>query len=93
MPICDTLFNLQSSYVPVISDIFSNQQNITNLFTSASVITSTMKGILLDKVGGDFHLVDTLEKPSPGNKQILVKSLVTAINPVYGYPYPHLSHS
>jgi NADPH:quinone reductase-like Zn-dependent oxidoreductase len=52
-----------------------------------------MKGILLDKVGGDFHLVDTLDKPSPGNKQILVKSLVTAINPVYGYPYPYLSHS
>ncbi|KFX86801.1 hypothetical protein V490_08834 [Pseudogymnoascus sp. VKM F-3557] len=41
-----------------------------------------MKGIQLDKVGGDFHLVDTLEKPIPGKKQILVKSLVTAINPV-----------
>ncbi|KFY55512.1 hypothetical protein V496_06974 [Pseudogymnoascus sp. VKM F-4515 (FW-2607)] len=44
-----------------------------------------MKGILLDKVGGDFHLVDTLEKPTPGRNQILVKSLVTAINPVEGF--------
>lgn len=45
-----------------------------------------MKGILLDKVGGEYHLVDTLEKPTPGRNQILVKSLVTAINPVYGIP-------
>ncbi|KFZ00211.1 hypothetical protein V500_01136 [Pseudogymnoascus sp. VKM F-4518 (FW-2643)] len=41
-----------------------------------------MKGILVDKAGGEFHLVDTLEKPTPGRNQILVKSLVTAINPV-----------
>ncbi|OBT70025.1 hypothetical protein VE03_00458 [Pseudogymnoascus sp. 23342-1-I1] len=44
-----------------------------------------MQGILLDKVGGDFHLVDTLEKPTPGRNLILVKSLVTAINPVEGF--------
>ncbi|KFY06771.1 hypothetical protein V492_07747 [Pseudogymnoascus sp. VKM F-4246] len=44
-----------------------------------------MKGILVDKVGGEYHLVDTLEKPVPGKNQILVKSLVTAINPVEGF--------
>ena len=42
-----------------------------------------MKGILLDKVGGEYYLTDSVEKPSPGKKQILVRSLVTAINPVY----------
>jgi NADPH:quinone reductase-like Zn-dependent oxidoreductase len=49
-------------------------------------MANTMKGILLDKVGGDFVLADTIEKPTPGRKQILVKSLVTAINPVYVFP-------
>jgi NADPH:quinone reductase-like Zn-dependent oxidoreductase len=42
-----------------------------------------MKGILLSEVGGEFIAVDTLEKPKPGKNQILVKSLVTGINPVY----------
>lgn len=41
-----------------------------------------MKGILLEKVGGEFTLVDTLEKPKPGPTQVLVKSLVAGINPV-----------
>ncbi|OBT88014.1 hypothetical protein VE02_02899 [Pseudogymnoascus sp. 03VT05] len=44
-----------------------------------------MEGILLDNAGGDFHLVTTLEEPTPGRNQILVKSLVTAINPVDGF--------
>ena len=41
-----------------------------------------MKGILVEKVGGTFDYVENLEKPKPGKNQILVKSLVTAINPV-----------
>lgn len=41
-----------------------------------------MKGILLENIGGDYALVDTLQKPTPGKNQVLVKSLVTALNPV-----------
>ncbi|KAF8853745.1 GroES-like protein [Acephala macrosclerotiorum] len=44
-----------------------------------------MKGILLEKVGGEFTLVDALEKPEPGPTQVLVKSLVAGINPVEGF--------
>jgi hypothetical protein len=42
-----------------------------------------MKGVILSKVGGDYEIVDHLEKPEPGRHQILVKSIVTGINPVY----------
>lgn len=42
-----------------------------------------MKGLLLKEAGGNYNLVDTIDKPVPGKKQVLVKSLVTAINPVY----------
>ncbi len=41
-----------------------------------------MKGVLLEKAGGDFAIVDTLEPPKPGRNQILVKSQVVGINPV-----------
>jgi NADPH:quinone reductase-like Zn-dependent oxidoreductase len=41
-----------------------------------------MKGIQVEKVGGTFDYVENLSKPLPGKNQILVKSLVTAINPV-----------
>ncbi|KAH6719468.1 chaperonin 10-like protein [Leptodontidium sp. 2 PMI_412] len=41
-----------------------------------------MKGILLAEAGGQFLPVDYLEVPKPARKQILVKSLVTGINPV-----------
>lgn len=41
-----------------------------------------MKGILVEGVGKTFDYVENLEKPAPGKNQILVKSLVTAINPV-----------
>jgi NADPH:quinone reductase-like Zn-dependent oxidoreductase len=41
-----------------------------------------MKGIQVEKIGGTFDYVEDLIKPVPGRKQILVKSLVTAINPV-----------
>ncbi|KAH7330514.1 chaperonin 10-like protein [Rhexocercosporidium sp. MPI-PUGE-AT-0058] len=41
-----------------------------------------MKGILLGEAGGQFVTVDNLEVPKPARKQILVKSLVTGINPV-----------
>ncbi len=48
-----------------------------------------MEGILLSQVGGEYKLVDNLKKPKPGKGQVLVKSLATAINPVY-FPFPLL---
>ena len=42
-----------------------------------------MKGVIFEKQGADPKVVDDLEKPKPGPDQILVKSLWTAINPVY----------
>lgn len=41
-----------------------------------------MKGIQVQKAGGTYDYVEDLVKPSPGKNQVLVKSLVTAINPV-----------
>lgn len=42
-----------------------------------------MKGVIVEKPGAPFTVVDNLEKPQPGPDQILVKSIATAINPVY----------
>jgi hypothetical protein len=47
-----------------------------------------MKGIQVAKVGGAFDYVEDLARPSPGKHQILVKSLVTAINPVCAFFSP-----
>ncbi len=44
--------------------------------------TASMKGVVVDKVGGPYKVVEDLEKPKPGPDQILVKSITTAINPV-----------
>jgi hypothetical protein len=44
--------------------------------------TNNMKGVSLDKAGGEYTLVDTIDKPEPGKKQVLVKSLVAGLNPV-----------
>ncbi|KAF1808958.1 GroES-like protein [Eremomyces bilateralis CBS 781.70] len=43
-----------------------------------------MKGITLEKPGAPWVLVDDLPVPEPGDSQILVKSIVTAINPIDG---------
>ena len=42
-----------------------------------------MKGVIVEAVGGQYKVVENLEKPKPGPDQILVKSVTTAINPVY----------
>lgn len=42
-----------------------------------------MKGVALEKPGAEPQVVDSLEKPKPSPDQILVKSVYTAINPVY----------
>jgi NADPH:quinone reductase-like Zn-dependent oxidoreductase len=57
-----------------------------------------MKGIIVKKVGATFHFVEHLEKPQPGKNQILVKSIVTAINPVsvsspYSLQYVNAIHA
>ena len=41
-----------------------------------------MKGALVEKAGGTVQVVDSLEKPTPADGQVLVKSVFTAINPV-----------
>lgn len=43
-----------------------------------------MKGLTLAKPGAPYELVSDIDKPTPGPKQVLVKSLYTGINPVYG---------
>jgi hypothetical protein len=43
-----------------------------------------MKGLTLAKPGAPYELVSDFEKPTPGPKQVLVKSLYAGINPVYG---------
>jgi len=55
-------------------------------------MAATMKGVIVPQAGGDYKIVDNIEKPKPGPHQILVKSLVTAINPVYA-EYSSLSLS
>jgi NADPH:quinone reductase-like Zn-dependent oxidoreductase len=41
-----------------------------------------MKGTVFEKQGAAPVVIDSLEKPKPGPKQVLVKSLWAAINPV-----------
>jgi len=47
-----------------------------------------MKGLTLAKPGAPYELVSDIDKPTPGPKQVLVKSLYTGINPVYGSQIP-----
>ena len=42
-----------------------------------------MKGVIVRSAGAAFEVVNDIEKPKPGADQILVKSIATAINPVY----------
>lgn len=44
-----------------------------------------MKGVIVKTAGAAFEVVTDIEKPKPGVDQILVKSIATAINPVYAY--------
>ncbi|KAL5313402.1 hypothetical protein ACEPPN_019135 [Leptodophora sp. 'Broadleaf-Isolate-01'] len=43
-----------------------------------------MKAIILDKVGGDFTLTEDWTVSTPSKSQILVKTLITSINPIEG---------
>lgn len=42
-----------------------------------------MRGVVFEEAGAAPKVVDTLELPVPDTDQILVKSLYTAINPMY----------
>ena len=42
-----------------------------------------MKGVVFSGIGAAPEVVDSLTKPTAGDEQVLVKSLWTAINPVY----------
>jgi hypothetical protein len=47
-----------------------------------------MKGVAVEKIGAPTVVVDDLETPEPAADQILVKSIYTAINPMYA-PMPN----
>ena len=42
-----------------------------------------MKGVIVEDAGAPWKVVDNLDVPTPAPDQILVKSIATAINPVY----------
>ena len=42
-----------------------------------------MKGVIVEAVGSPYKVVEDLKTPDPTDDQILVKSMATAINPVY----------
>lgn len=45
-----------------------------------------MKGIIVEHKEASLQVTDDLELPAPSKNQILIKSIYTAINPVYGLP-------
>lgn len=47
-----------------------------------------MKGAILKERGALYEVVNDIERPKPGDHQVLVKSIATAINPVYAW-LPH----
>ncbi len=42
-----------------------------------------MKGAIVTNAGAPYELTTEIEKPTPGPDQVLVKSIFSAINPVY----------
>ncbi|KAL8916466.1 MAG: hypothetical protein Q9208_008498 [Pyrenodesmia sp. 3 TL-2023] len=48
-------------------------------------MAETMKGVIIEGVGAPYKVVEDLEVPEPGEGQVLVKSIATAINPVDTY--------
>jgi len=41
-----------------------------------------MKGVIVEAPGSPYKVVENLDTPKPAADQLLVKSIVTAINPV-----------
>jgi hypothetical protein len=51
-----------------------------------------MKGVLVEKAGGEIKVVDDLMKPSPGPDQLLVRPIYVAMQPVYAHSvFPNLN--
>ncbi|KAL8965364.1 MAG: hypothetical protein Q9197_006552 [Variospora fuerteventurae] len=48
-------------------------------------MAKTMTGVVIEGVGSPYKVVHDLEVPEPGEGQVLVKSIATAINPVETY--------
>jgi hypothetical protein len=48
-----------------------------------------MKGIIAEYEKAPLRITDDLELPEPSTNQILIRSLYTAVNPVYGLPFSH----
>ena len=46
-----------------------------------------MKGVIVEAAGAPWKVVDNLEVPKPAADQVLVKSIATAINPVYAHHF------
>lgn len=47
-----------------------------------ATMAETMKGVIIEGVGAPYKVVEDLKVPEPGEGQVLVKSIATAINPV-----------
>ena len=41
-----------------------------------------MRGVIVPELNGPYTVVDNLDVPEPGEGQVLVKSISTAINPL-----------
>ena len=57
------------------------------LFTSATdqeptIMAETQRGAVLEALNTPYKIVDNLPIPEPGEGQVLIKSIATAINPV-----------
>ncbi len=45
-------------------------------------MAETLKGVIIEGVGAPYKVVEDIKVPEPGEGQVLVKSIATAINPV-----------
>ena len=54
----------------------------TSIIKLENIAMAIMKGVIVEKAGAPYKVVDNLEVPEPGEHQVLVKSIATAINPV-----------
>lgn len=53
---------------------------------------NTMRAVVVKELGAQAHVAHDLPIPEPGEGQVLVKSIYTAINPVYAsFPSSSLS--
>lgn len=86
----ETLIYTRYIYYVIInstSSYLAQYHNFQTFETSLSskiflLALSKMKGITVASAAAPFTLVDGIAQPKPESHQILVKSLITAINPV-----------